>query len=174
MFNYTQQRVLLRLEASEWQGICPAELDGHPARDIGSNGRIPLRVVTFNGNMAFFINGTKVWQGTDTLPAGCSNRARPVVMPYVAYWSDYNDYWYIDSVSTSNPLGPAALEESEISAEQLAPNEAANKTMAGSPAGPNMGMEEYQFRAGHAGRYGIDVLRAKTGSVPGARAEDLP
>lgn len=109
---------------------------------INTGGYNTLRVQAFGTTMRFYINGTLVWSGRETVGGPDLKSGVVGIMSYVPDWFDYYDYLYIDNLSTSVPL-TLSLEDETVDFEQLALNEAAT-TLTGSPAGPNISMEEYE------------------------------
>ncbi len=103
-----------------------------------------LRVRAVGPNMQFYINGTLVWSGADYASGPDLTSGSVGIQSYLADWSDYYDYLYIDSISTTVPL-TLSLGEESVSAEQLALNEAAMANPVGSPLGPDVSMADYEF-----------------------------
>lgn len=123
---------------------------------INTGGYNTLRVQAVGAEMRFYINGVLVWSGAEHVSGPDLKSGVVGIQSYVGYWSDYYDYLYTDSLDLAVPLA-LALDEETVSAEQLTLNEAA--TTIGSPAGPNISMEEYQALMAAPGDTIVDKLQ---------------
>jgi len=110
---------------------------------INTTGYNTLRVQAVGATMRFYINGALVWSGAEHVYGPDLKSGAVGILSAVGDWSEYFDYLYTDSLSTSVPVA-LALEEEAVSADQLALNEEAAANPTGSPAGPNISMEEYE------------------------------
>jgi hypothetical protein len=102
-----------------------------------------IRVVASGSTLSYSINGTQVWTGTDEAYGPDLTSGSAGVLSYIANWWDYLDLLVIDRITTGPVAGVST--EDQVSAEQQELNEAAKANPTGSPAGPNISMEQYDL-----------------------------